>query len=1420
MTWSVRNRLALIAALVLFGGAAGCGDNWPKGGGPMGMAGQGGTSGGEAGAGGASGMDGGLDADANGSDALDAKDAGDAKMDASDAADGKDGAAGSDAGDAGDGKDGAAGSDAGDAGDGKDGAAGSDAGDGAAGSDAGDATGAAGDGGTAGTTGADGGAGSDAGDASDTGTDTAPEAPPPPACYSVSFTKPVDNAQLSAADDKNGDQCADGFQYDVVIGTGAPDGTAVQLFGGASLLKMVTVSGGTATFADVQLASSGVTNLSIQFPSTMPCVDATTKAKVTVDCSVPTCTLSKPIISATHPALNGVPAAQGGDRASANGSPYQVSFEVTTNVADNQNVFLDIDSAAAPTVITTVMAKAMSGKAVFAGVPFPADGTYDVQGRCVDGNGVVGRSAKGSYPVDTTAPDLTVSKPASGDFIGPGGLTAGAFPVCGSTTASDAVGLPASLGAGQQNYCVSTGGTPICKPAGAVGVDTCVNVPCPGDAPFSITVTLADGAGNPTSSVLTGITCSASTPSVQIVTPVSDAPTFTDPSRHLLASTAPQPFRDQNAALPGAQTDVVACASRGGNAALFAGHTGDATLVQVGATVATTAAAPADGCPAGLGFVARFTGVTLPESVETATGALSTATELRVDVTDISSSKGSSAPLDLWVDSKAPTISLTSPANFCGSFHQAFATYNTDLTFTTDTPGVTATITNNGMTDTLTSPTFAAGMATFSGVVFDIGLNHVAAVAKDPAGNSTAMTPVPCDVTVGMAPVVIFDSPTSSNQLCPTTGSLPSCIDDMDSGTPGWQGSLTVHALVSGVPLTTGNITFSVGGANLGSAPLDGTGHATLTGVTFVDGSVTITATTDNIPGNGVGSGQVTVTVDLGPPDAPTGISASVLDRRQTSFQLSWTAPADAGGGPIAGYDVRYAKVAITAANFDDTTVTTAFPYTGSPAVPGAMDGIAVTGLYIETGYFFAVRAVDSAGNRSGPDPTPSAVTSHFNVTILNGQNATDNMGYFSDGTGDFGSPTGNSFTGDNLSDLVVGSFLGKNCYLFFGTPTGYSTTPSVTFTSNAGWYGASVANIGDIDGDGLADIAISSPQDGNGKVFIFSRKNPPLSWGTTTSWPATLADTQANYVITADAAALGKNFGRPIAPVGDFDGDGTNDLAISSLTYGNVGRVVIVKGSSSFASVTLPDATHTVILDGTTAAGQFGSALLGIGPTFNTGPTLLVSARPISSLFAFAGPAAGPLLATGADDSVVNAPATAGYGYAFGFLGALGTSPFAIAVTANSAQFVDIHLGTVATGPFTGPAGGAPAPALKITGPGGNSWGSVNIGGAVPASTRAVSFIGGDSIPDLVLSGQALPMGPRVFIIDGKTLNSMTGTLAITDPTAPPAGVIAVQGLPANWNGHGFKSTVVPDLNGDGFGDFAVGELATAAKGRVAVFY
>jgi hypothetical protein len=185
---------------------------------------------------------------------------------------------------------------------------------------------------------------------------------------------------------------------------------------------------------------------------------------------------------------------------------------------------------------------------------------------------------------------------------------------------------------------------------------------------------------------------------------------------------------------------------------------------------------------------------------------------------------------------------------------------------------------------------------------------------------------------------------------------------DADGSTTGWQGTLTAHVTLDGQPVTSGTVTFTVGTTTLGTATLDASGNASLSGVTLGEGSVTIVATTSDIMGRGTATSSVTVTVDLGAPDAVTNLTATVSKRRQVTVQLAWTAPGDLGAR-VAGYDVRYAKVAITAGNFDDTSVTAAVTYTGQPALPGQPDGIAVPDLYIENDYFFAVRGRDGAGN-------------------------------------------------------------------------------------------------------------------------------------------------------------------------------------------------------------------------------------------------------------------------------------------------------------------------------------------------------------------------------------------------------------------------------------------------------------------------
>jgi Fibronectin type III domain/FG-GAP-like repeat/FG-GAP repeat len=556
-------------------------------------------------------------------------------------------------------------------------------------------------------------------------------------------------------------------------------------------------------------------------------------------------------------------------------------------------------------------------------------------------------------------------------------------------------------------------------------------------------------------------------------------------------------------------------------------------------------------------------------------------------------------------------------------------------------------------------------------------------------------------------------------------------------------------------------------------------------------------------------------------PGAPTGLGAAVSNRRETSFQLSWTAPAASSGGPVSTYQIRYARLPITPGNFDDANVASPAPYTANPAAVGQPDVVLVRGLNIETDYYFAVAAVDASGKRSAIAALATPTRANFLTTILSGT-GTDNSGFDLNGSGDFGTTGTRLFTSDGFSDLIVGATAATHVYVYFGGASGYSTTPSITFTGSVAGFGRSVANVGDIDGDGRDDIAIASPNDTGGKVFIFSRKTPPASWGSTTTWPSALSDTQANYVISTPGSVTGAITGRGVQRLGDFDGDGYDDLAIGySEANANLGAVIVVKGGTTFASRT-PDTTNAIQFNGTVAGGAFGAAVMGMGKIYRAAPgtTMVVTASVAGASYAFAGAAGSVVAATSANDSTVGSGADR-YGTPIGYLGPLGTSPAAFTLGANTGKYVELHIGTDAAGPFLGTPGGAPAPSIRfVDQASGNSFGVISIGSGILGMPLAVSFIG-DALPDLVLAGQG-ETGNRIYLVSGAVLTTLSGTVDVTTPIAKnvPGIVSMANKLPADW-GNGYTTgCVIVDANGDMHGDFAIGEFVSSGPGRVAVFF
>lgn len=554
--------------------------------------------------------------------------------------------------------------------------------------------------------------------------------------------------------------------------------------------------------------------------------------------------------------------------------------------------------------------------------------------------------------------------------------------------------------------------------------------------------------------------------------------------------------------------------------------------------------------------------------------------------------------------------------------------------------------------------------------------------------------------------------------------------------------------------------------------------------------------------------------LDLSGITPPAMLTVSIKDRRATLFELVWTAPL-VNGQPATGYQVRYAKVPITAANFDDTTVTTAVPYSSTPAQPGNTDGTTVK-LYIENSYYFAIQGTNSTGGGT-IDGTTTAAVAHFNETSLAGMGPTSELfGSVLDGSADL--------NGDALSDVLVGSTAGQHAYIFFGTRGNFApTTPSVVFAgdSTTTAFGRGLGVIGDIDGDGKDDIAISDFSGTPPRMFIYKGRS---------SWPMTpLGPSDADYVITADTTYNESAFGISIARLGDFNGDGKDDFAFAAQQYkngtNNVGRVVIVLGKQGFANITLPDTTNTITIDGDSTLTNpiFGARVLGLGRFYSvtSGSTLIVSSPGLASsanssqgrLYAFHGQpgSAGAIALSSADNMVLGPTAGSDIGNVLTNLGPM----FGTANAVASGNPADTTSSTGVSGSaflFKGDMNGPFGTPVILERVGATKSGQVIIGGGISGVDASYSLVG-DSKPDLVFIPQTTT---SIQIVDGNAIAALPA--AIIDPTNQAPVTVPE---PPGWGSTGpQEGTLIPDLNGDGYPDFAIANALSGNAGAVAVYW
>jgi len=132
---------------------------------------------------------------------------------------------------------------------------------------------------------------------------------------------------------------------------------------------------------------------------------------------------------------------------------------------------------------------------------------------------------------------------------------------------------------------------------------------------------------------------------------------------------------------------------------------------------------------------------------------------------------------------------------------------------------------------------------------------------------------------------------------------------------------------------------------------------------------------------------------------------------------------------------------------------------------------------------------------------------------------------------------------------------------------------------------GDGVSNAGDLDGDGLEDLAFAAPASSDGgEIFLLLSSDAARDL-------APVDDMPAIYGLQANAW-----FGIAMSAAGDVDGDGLDDLLVGAPGDGTVlGQAFIVPGASSFGSRTQVSVLALMTITAEEVTEDLGAALTGV---------------------------------------------------------------------------------------------------------------------------------------------------------------------------------------------------------------------------------
>lgn len=1016
--------------------------------------------------------------------------------------------------------------------------------------------------------------------------------PPSPDPCEVAFLSPAPGdgggLTLGAEDDVDGAACGTSFSARVLVLSNA---SVVNLFVNDNPLGDVSVAGGVARF-DAALGNRGQTGNALRAEATMAdgrhC-SAVLGTSVFVGCAGPSCTIDSPLAN-----RDGFLNQTDDDDESADG--LQTDIVVLTELANaRQAVRLELDGAFDAVPDAVVAQDEAGGSATFPGVTL-AEGQRRVRAECRDELDLVTLSPISEWTVDISGCSLEVESVAGGtdpitaaddldenpqnglDVLMRGTIEGDDCAVLQIGECSDElsdISLQGLLG--------SDGGfiVPIKVPAASASLALCARV--------------KDAAGNPsTPDVELDVNVREDSPSVAIASPAPN-------TRFNLAGTAGA-VADRNPSSQGSCEIHVAvdCSDVGAGVDLLAD----------GALIATQPCVAQSGLSQPFLGRATFGSVSLPSNDDGATTALRARHRLTGSAVDT---------VAVQADCEAPVLSFSAPT--CNAQLALAAddvnTVAPGLQFDVDVvnggvPDVVLTVLAGGSTDVaatgdLTTTQFAAVNLGGPGNV------SLRACASDPQGNQGCAAT--CALTVTAEPGIAITDPRP-----PAVFTIE---DDCDTRDP--EGAGLQIAVAGTSSATNGSPVELVIGSGTPSTVLLAGGSFSAC-VQAPDGEdQTLTATVTDTLTELSSTARVIVSTNTAPPPAIAAPSFVVTDRRLGTLDLTWSSVLDASGDPLTAYHLRCSRTNITTESI--WSAASVFPVTITPALTaGVAQTQPIASFRTGLSRFCMVRGQDAYGQLSPLTPAPggpatvATVSNPFSTLAFNSVTPSTAAKVSVSALGDV--------NGDGIGDLIYGT-QGKGAQIFFGGTldpiTDADRTPDVVITFPTGGQsnhelGANVAGLGDVNGDGLPDFAITARAltqltpavSFGGSVFVFFGK---LS---SSPWPATIS-VAANPGCGADlcfhsseaSAALGSSVTST-----DFDGVSPADIVIGAQNRGSVvGRVYVILGGSQLnvggspPVLELPaDNPSGFIIDPTSASRNFGVNVAAVGVGSDTRGDLVIT--------------------------------------------------------------------------------------------------------------------------------------------------------------------------------------------------------------------